>query len=56
MIGWVRVHKGTLLLIMAALFLIFVTGIQSGLVGPNGPVAVPLALAFIVLLMLVLLT
>jgi hypothetical protein len=41
---------------MAAIFAVFVTGIQSGIVGPNDPLAVPLALAFIVLLLLVLLT
>jgi hypothetical protein len=40
---------------MGAIFAVFVTGIQSGIVGPNDPVAIPLALGFIFLLGLVLL-
>jgi hypothetical protein len=44
-----------LLGVLGAIFVVFVTGIQSGLVGPNDPAAIPLALAFIFLLGLVLL-
>ena len=40
---------------MGAIFVVFVTGIQSGIVGPNDPIAIPLALGFIFLLLLVLL-
>ena len=53
--AWIRARKGMLLLGMGALFVVFVTGIQSGLVGPNDPIAIPLALGFIFLLLLVLL-
>lgn len=56
MIGWIRASKPFLLVLMGVLFAIFVVGIQVGLVGPNDLIAVPLALAFIVLLMCVLLT
>ena len=38
---------------MGAIFAVFVTGIQSGLVGPNDPVAIPLALGFVFLLLVV---
>ena len=55
LIAWVRQRKGLLLLGLGALFVVFVTGIQSGLVGPNDPIAVPLALGFVFLLLLVLL-
>jgi hypothetical protein len=55
LIPWIRARKGILLLVMGAIFVVFVTGIQSGLVGPNDPVAIPLALAFIFLLLVVLL-
>ena len=44
-----------MLLGLGGLFVVFVTGIQSGLVGPNDPIAVPLALGFVFLLLLVLL-
>ena len=40
---------------MGGIFALFVTGIQSGLVGPNDPVAIPLALGFVFLLLVVLL-
>jgi hypothetical protein len=55
LIRWVRARKAILLLVMAAIFVVFVTGIQSGLVGPNDPIAIPLALGFILLLLAVLL-
>jgi hypothetical protein len=41
---------------MALIFAVFVGGIQSGLVRPNDPIAAPLAVAFIILMLLVLLT
>ena len=41
---------------MGVLFAIFVGGIQAGLIGPNDPAAAPLAVAFIVMMLLVLLT
>jgi hypothetical protein len=53
--GWIRARKGILLALLGAIFAVFVTGIQSGLVGPNDPIAIPLALAFIFLLLVVLL-
>jgi len=40
---------------MALIFAVFVGGIESGLIGPNSPTAAPLAVAFIVLMLLVLL-
>jgi hypothetical protein len=55
LIRWVRARKGLLLLALGALFAVFVTGIQSGLVGPNDPIAIPLALGFVFVLLLVLL-
>jgi hypothetical protein len=55
LIRWVRARKGLLLLAMGAIFVVFVTGIQSGLVGPNDPIAIPLALGFVFLLLVVLL-
>jgi hypothetical protein len=55
LIRWVRARKPVLLLVMAAIFVVFVTGIPSGLVGPNDPIAIPLALGFILLLLVVLL-
>ena len=41
---------------MGILFAVFVGGIEVGLVGPNDPAAAPLAVAFIVMMLLVLLT
>jgi hypothetical protein len=41
---------------MAIIFVIFVGGIQAGWVRPNDPIAAPLAVAFVVLMLLVLLT
>ena len=41
---------------MALLFVVFVVGITSGFVRPNDPVAAPLAIPFVVLMLLVLLT
>jgi hypothetical protein len=55
LIRWVRARKGILLVVMGAIFVVFVTGIQSGLVGPNDPIAIPLALGFVLLLLVVLL-
>ena len=40
---------------LAVLFAIFAVGIQAGWIGPNDPLAVPLALAFVFLLLVVLL-
>ena len=40
---------------MAAIFAVFVGGIEAGLVRPNDPIAAPLAIAFVVLMLLVLL-
>jgi hypothetical protein len=55
LIRWVRARKGILLLVLGGIFVVFVTGIQSGLVGPNDPIAIPLALGFVFLLLVVLL-
>jgi len=44
-----------MLLLLCGLFVVFVTGIQSGLVGPNDPIAVPMALLFVFLLLMILL-
>jgi hypothetical protein len=56
LIGWVRTHKPYLLVLMGVIFAVFVGGIQAGIVGPNDPAAAPLAVAFVVLMLLVLLT
>jgi hypothetical protein len=45
-----------LLVLMGAIFAVFVGGIQAGIIGPNDPAAAPLAVAFVVLMLLVLLT
>ncbi len=52
---WLRARKGTILILLGGFFAIFATGIQSGWIGPNDPAAVPLALAFVFLLLIVLL-
>ena len=41
---------------LGAIFAVFVGGIQAGLIRPNDPAAAPLAVAFIILMLLVLLT
>jgi ABC-type transport system involved in multi-copper enzyme maturation permease subunit len=50
----IRRYKPHLLIVLGVLFMLLVYGIQFGWVNANDPIAVPIAIAFVVVLLLVL--
>ena len=52
---WIRRRKPYLVALLGVLFMILVYGIQFGFLNANDPLAAPIALAFVVVLLLILL-
>jgi hypothetical protein len=50
----IRRYKPHLLAVLGILFVLLVYGIQFGWIGANDPIAVPIAIAFVIVLLLVL--